>query len=159
MITTGVIRRALFGVMLLTAFCAAGCYPARALSRQGLRGRVLDDETGQPVSGADMVFRTDLAIGEPEWEVCRTVTGADGRFRVKPDHDFYITWPLSGPVLVAPYPTSVTIAPPEQPSVTFGVVTPWTAPHRIGPGAITASSTEPDYLDFGDIRLGRPQPP
>jgi hypothetical protein len=83
------VRRAL---LLAAGLALAACGPD--LIELRLQGRVSDEVTGTPISGASVLLT--WARGSHDLEAVGTVTGPDGRYRL-----FMSKFPCDGPALTA----------------------------------------------------------
>ena len=83
---------------------AGGCVPylAKAVHNDGVKGRLVDDRTNQPISKARLSIDTGVAKRHAR-------TSADGQFEVAPTTDWYWTWAICGPVSAIPDPQELQI--------------------------------------------------
>jgi hypothetical protein len=81
-------------IVLCGILCApVSCGPAYTVSRYGMKARLIDAATKQPLERV----KTRIAIDRQEFP--RT-SGRDGLVVVKPDLDWHISW-LGGPALIS----------------------------------------------------------
>ena len=93
-------KKHLFDLLLCLLLFQSGCimYPDKGLARYGVEGRLTSEDNKTPISNEHILVTIN-------GQAFKRKTDKQGKFRVRPDYDRYITWTMCGPILVASCPS------------------------------------------------------